>query len=254
MARRGAQLIITGPEVEDRERTAVVIRGDGLHSPPPGHVRGGRLLQRAVAHPPSGPPGPGPAADAGPAQGGGSCMCHTPAGATAVLAAVGGYAARYRLGQTWGVTGHERQQPLAGDELLADARAWTTMRSRSRRLHMRSGRGWCRWAGTGRLVHLPLGRPAPVPGCWCCGRPGTCRCRGASGGWRWTGSGAGIWTSRSLGVPGRAAQPDAPAPWWFERAFLGPIVPADFVMARSHLRGLQRRAESRQARRPPPGR
>jgi hypothetical protein len=32
-------------------------------------------------------------------------------------------------------------------------------------------------------------------------------------------------------------------PWWFERAFLGTIVPADFVMARSHLHGLQRRAE-----------
>jgi hypothetical protein len=33
-------------------------------------------------------------------------------------------------------------------------------------------------------------------------------------------------------------------PWWFERAFLGAIVPADLVMARSHLRGLQRRAEA----------
>ena len=32
----------------------------------------------------------------------------------------------YRLGQTWGATGQEQQQPLAGDELLPDARAWTT--------------------------------------------------------------------------------------------------------------------------------
>jgi hypothetical protein len=32
-------------------------------------------------------------------------------------------------------------------------------------------------------------------------------------------------------------------PWWFERAFLATIVPADFIMARSHLRGLQARAE-----------
>jgi hypothetical protein len=33
-------------------------------------------------------------------------------------------------------------------------------------------------------------------------------------------------------------------PRWFERAFLATIVPADFVMARSHLRGLQRRTEA----------
>jgi hypothetical protein len=39
-------------------------------------------------------------------------------------------------------------------------------------------------------------------------------------------------------------------PWLFERAFLGAIVPADLVMARSHLRGLQRRAETAEARRP----
>ena len=32
-------------------------------------------------------------------------------------------------------------------------------------------------------------------------------------------------------------------PAWFERAFLATIVPADFIMARSHLRGLQVRAE-----------
>jgi hypothetical protein len=33
-------------------------------------------------------------------------------------------------------------------------------------------------------------------------------------------------------------------PWWFERGFLATIVPAGFVMARSHLRGLRRRAEA----------
>ena len=32
-------------------------------------------------------------------------------------------------------------------------------------------------------------------------------------------------------------------PWWFERAFLAAVVPADFVMARSHLRGLRDRVE-----------
>jgi hypothetical protein len=33
-------------------------------------------------------------------------------------------------------------------------------------------------------------------------------------------------------------------PVWFERAFLATIIPADFIMARSHLRGLQRRVEA----------
>jgi hypothetical protein len=33
-------------------------------------------------------------------------------------------------------------------------------------------------------------------------------------------------------------------PAWFERAFLATIVPADFIMAHSHLRGLQRRVEA----------
>jgi hypothetical protein len=32
-------------------------------------------------------------------------------------------------------------------------------------------------------------------------------------------------------------------PAWFERAFLATIIPADFVMAHSHLRGLRRRAQ-----------
>jgi hypothetical protein len=33
-------------------------------------------------------------------------------------------------------------------------------------------------------------------------------------------------------------------PAWFERAFLATIIPADFIMARSHLRGLQHRVEA----------
>ena len=33
-------------------------------------------------------------------------------------------------------------------------------------------------------------------------------------------------------------------PWWFERAFLATIVPADFLMARSHLQGLQHRVQA----------
>ena len=218
-------------------------------------------------------------------------MGHTPVGATAALAAVGGYAALYRLGQTWGATGEERQQPLAGDELLPDARAWTTHAITTRRPHMRSGRGWCRWAGDGRLVHLPLGRPAcsrptapanrilpehqrlregdhvpdgpPAADCWFTvdARAGPAAGAavdpapavvGASAGWRWTGSGAG--TREPIGGCTRVIQRNRMRlhPWWFERAFLGTIVPADFVMARSHLR-LQRRAEAAAARRPPPG-
>jgi hypothetical protein len=38
-------------------------RGDGLRGPPPGHVRGRRLLQRPAAHPLPGRPGPRPPAD-----------------------------------------------------------------------------------------------------------------------------------------------------------------------------------------------
>lgn len=53
-------------------------------------------------------------------------MRRIPVGATAAIAAAGGYAALYRLGQSWGATRQEQQQPLAGDELLPDARAFTT--------------------------------------------------------------------------------------------------------------------------------
>jgi hypothetical protein len=47
-------------------------------------------------------------------------------GATAAVVAAGGYATLYRLGQTRGATDQERQQALVGDELLPNARAWTT--------------------------------------------------------------------------------------------------------------------------------
>ena len=80
-------------------------------------------------------------------------MGHTPVGATAALAAVGGYAALYRLGQTWGATGEERQQPLAGDELLP-RQGLDHPCDHDRGAYMRSGRGWCRWAGDG-----PAGTP-----------------------------------------------------------------------------------------------
>jgi hypothetical protein len=54
-------------------------------------------------------------------------MCPLSVGAAAGLAAAaGGYATLYRLGQTWGATDHEQQQPLAGDELLPEATALTT--------------------------------------------------------------------------------------------------------------------------------
>lgn len=53
-------------------------------------------------------------------------MRRVPVGAAATLAAAGGYAALYRLGQTWGATRQERRRGLPGDELLPGARAFTT--------------------------------------------------------------------------------------------------------------------------------
>jgi hypothetical protein len=38
------------------------------------------------------------------------------------------------------------------------------------------------------------------------------------------------------------------APWWFRLIYDGLIVPSDFVMARSMLRGIARRAEGRPSR------
>ena len=171
-------------------------------------------------------------------------MRHLPAGATAAIAAAGGYAALYRLGQTWGATDQERQQALAGDELLPDARAWTTHAITIMApapevwpwlVQMGWGRaGWYTYRWVDRLLfpangpssarilpeHQRLGEGDRIPdgpptwtvgspwsgssraGCWCCGRPGTCRRPGVGAGWRWSGSGAGTWTSRPLGGPG----------------------------------------------------
>jgi hypothetical protein len=53
-------------------------------------------------------------------------MRRVPAGATAAVAAAGGYAALYRLGQAWGATRRERRRVLPGDELLPHARPFTT--------------------------------------------------------------------------------------------------------------------------------
>ena len=38
------------------------------------------------------------------------------------------------------------------------------------------------------------------------------------------------------------------APWWVRPIYDGMIVPSDFVMARSMLRGIERRAEGRPSR------
>ena len=214
-------------------------------------------------------------------------MRHTPAGATAALAAVGGYAALYRLGQTWGATGQEQQQPLAGDELLPDARAWTTHAITIAApahavwpwlVQMGWGRaGWYTYRWVDRLLfpangpsanrilpehqrlregdHVPDGPPAAD--CWFTVErleadrllvlrstrhlPLSWRQRGLAMDWIWS------WhLGEPIGGCTRVMQRNRMRlhPWWFERAFLGTIVPADFVMARSHLRGLQRRAEA----------
>jgi hypothetical protein len=98
-------------------------------------------------------------------------MRNLPRGATAAVVAAGGYAALYRLGQIWGATAQEQRQPLAGDELLAETTAPTT--------HAITVAGPAAevWPW---LVQMGWGRA----GCWCCGRPGTCRPPGAGAAWR----------------------------------------------------------------------
>jgi hypothetical protein len=213
-------------------------------------------------------------------------MRHVSAAATAALVAAGGYAALYRLGQTWGATEQELQQALAGDELLPDATAWTTHAITIAApnhavwpwlVQMGWGRaGWYTYRWVDRLLfpangpsadrilphlqqleigdHVPDGPPATD--CWFTVEqlkpdrllvlrstrhlPLSWRQRGLAMDWIWS------WHLDEP-IPGRTRVVQRNRmrlhPWWFERAFLGTIVPADFVMARSHLRGLQRRAE-----------
>jgi hypothetical protein len=212
---------------------------------------------------------------------------HVLVGAIAALAAVGGYARLYRLGQTWGATDQELQQALAGDELLPDATARTThaitIAAPAREVwpwlvQMGWGRaGWYTYRWVDRLLfpangpsadrilpqhqrleqgdHVPDG--PPEVDCWFTVErlepdrllvlrstrhlPLSWRQRGLAMDWIW---------SWQLDEPTRGdtrvVQRNRMClhPWWFERAFLGAIVPADLVMARSHLRGLQRRAEA----------
>jgi hypothetical protein len=213
-------------------------------------------------------------------------MRHVSAAATAALVAAGGYAALYRLGQTWGATEQELQQALAGDELLPDATAWTTHAITIAApnhavwpwlVQMGWGRaGWYTYRWVDRLLfpangpsadrilphlqqleigdHVPDGPPATD--CWFTVEqlkpdrllvlrstrhlPLSWRQRGLAMDWIWS------WHLDEP-IPGRTRVVQRNRmrlhPWWFERAFLGTIVPADFVMARSHLHGLQRRAE-----------
>jgi hypothetical protein len=185
-------------------------------------------------------------------------MRHLPAGATAAVAAAGGYAALYRLGQTWGATDQERQQALAGDELLPDARAWTTHAITIAApapevwpwlVQMGWGRaGWYTYRWVDRLLFPANGPSADrilpeyrllvlrstrhLPASW--------RQRGLAMKWIWS------W-QLDESSPGHARVLQRSRlrldPWWFERAFLATIVPADFVMARSHLCGLRDRVE-----------
>ena len=208
-------------------------------------------------------------------------------GATAAIAAAGGYAALYRLGQTWGATRQERRRALAGDELLPDARAFTTHAITIATpahhvwpwlLQMGWGRaGWYTYRWVDRLLFPANGPSAnqilpehqrlqagdqipdgpPAADCWFTVErlepdrllvlrstrhlPASWRQRGLAMEWIWS------W-HLSEPTPGhtRLVQRNRLRldPAWFERAFLATIVPADFIMARSHLRGLRRRAQA----------
>jgi hypothetical protein len=213
-------------------------------------------------------------------------MRHVRVGTAAAVAAAGGYAALYRLGQTWGATDQERQQVLAGDELLPDARAWTTHAITIAApapevwpwlVQMGWGRaGWYTYRWVDRLLFPANGPSAdrilpeyqglregdrvpdgpPAVDCWFTverlepGRllvlrstrhlPASWRQRGLAMKWIWS------W-QLDESSPGRTRVLQRSRmrldPWWFERAFLAAIVPADLVMARSHLRGLRDRVE-----------
>ena len=213
-------------------------------------------------------------------------MRNLPRGATAAVAAAGGYAVLYRLGQTWGATVQEQRQALAGDELLPDATAWTThaitIAAPSAAvwpwlIQMGWGRaGWYTYRWVDRLLFPANGPSAnqllpehqqlavgdqvpdgpPEADCWFTVErlepqrllvlrstrhlPASWRQRELGMDWIWS------WhldepTAGSTRLIQRNRMRLEPP--WFERAFLATIVPADFIMARSHLQGLKARAE-----------
>jgi hypothetical protein len=157
-----------------------------------------------------------------------------------MVAAAGGYAALYRLGQTWGATDHERRQALAGDELLPFARARTTHAITIAApavavwpwpVPMGWGRaGWYTYRWVDRLLVLRSTRHLPAS--W--------RERGLAVGWIWSWQLDEPVPERTRVIQRNRMRLE---PAWFERAFLAAIVPADFIMARSHLRGLRRRVQ-----------
>jgi hypothetical protein len=211
-------------------------------------------------------------------------------GAAVTVAAACGYAALYRLGQTWGATAHEQRQALAGDELLLEATALTThaitIAAPARAVwpwlvQMGWGRaGWYTYRWVDRLLFPANGPGAnhilpehqqlavgdrvpdgpPEADCWFTVErleperllvlrstrhlPASWRQHGLSMDWIWS------WHLHELTAEStRLIQRNRMRlrPVWFERAFLATIVPADFIMARSHLQGLQRRAEANAA-------
>jgi hypothetical protein len=207
-------------------------------------------------------------------------------GATAAVAAAGGYAALYRLGQTWGATDHEQRQALAGDELLPGARARTTHAISIDApaaavwpwlVQMGWGRaGWYTYRWVDRLLFPGNGPSAdrilpehqrlaigdrvsdgpPEADCWFTVErleadrllvlrstrhlPASWRQCGLAMDWIWSWQLDEPALGRTRVVQRNRMRLE---PGWFERAFLATIVPADFVMARSHLRGLRDRVE-----------
>jgi prolyl-tRNA editing enzyme YbaK/EbsC (Cys-tRNA(Pro) deacylase) len=131
-------------------------------------------------------------------------------GVAAAVAAAGGYAVLYRLGQTWGSTALERRQALTGDELLPDARAFMTHAITiaapahdvwSWLMQMGWGRvGWYTYRWVDRLL-FPANGPSADR---------LLSDHQQLAGWRWTGSGAGTCTTQPRADSARPAQPDAP--------------------------------------------